>query len=347
MNKTLVLLMVFAVIIALPCRTSNAQTYKFQQYTNKQGLCYDFVYSIAQDKHGYIWFATGVGLCRYDGFKFSSPSNDLPSTNATTSFRDDKGNLWFGYNDGLIVKYDGVDFSIADTSARKTEVSQIIQDTKGEILVAIQTGGITRIGKKIDRFSEGFEDIVVNTMCFASADKLLIGSQDGLYLYDYGESITVNVKNEKLADLSVKCIIPKINDNGYWVATENNGIFYVTVDERQFSALHLDIPELEHAQVQSVYEDPQNNLWISTFGEGLFRVHLSGTMRVVKTSNYNSNNGLGSDYVKQVIFDNQYNLWVATYDGVACITNLAFSFFEGLHPISNNATAVLSVDDSE
>ena len=62
MKKTLVLLTVLVVIFVFPCRTSNAQIYKFQQYTAKQGLRYDFVYSMAQDKHGYIWFATGLGL---------------------------------------------------------------------------------------------------------------------------------------------------------------------------------------------------------------------------------------------------------------------------------------------
>ena len=347
MKKTLALLMVLVAILTLPCRTS-AQIYKFQQYTPSDGLCHQFVNSIAQDKYGFIWFATGLGVCRYDGFKFSTPTGDLPSTNVTTTFKDDKGSLWFGYDDGLIIKFDGVEFLTVDTAASKTAVMQIIQDSKGDILVATQIGGITRIGKKEDHFTDAFENIMINTMCFAGNDKLLVGSQDGLYLYDYEESMTLIVRDERLSDISVKHIIPRVDGSGYWIASENDGIFYVTVEEKRISSMQLKIPELDYVQVQSVFEDMQNNLWISTYGEGLFRIHLSENLHIVKTSNYNSHNGLGSDYVKHVFFDSQQNLWVATYGhGVACITNFAFSFFENLNAINANATAVLSVDNSE
>jgi len=350
MKKILALLMVFAALSVGNCRTGNAQIYKFRQYGTDK-ICYRFVNSIAQDMHGFLWFATGMGMCRYDGFTFSPVSDDLPSANVSTTFRDNKGNLWIGYNDGLIMKYDGITFSIADTSINKTEVTQIIQAPKGEILATTQTGGITRIGKTIERLTEGLEDIYFNALCFAGNDKLLVGTYDGLYLYEYREelqTLTFIVSNEELAYFSVKAIIPKVNGNGYWVATDDAGIFYVTVNENRFSTSLLDIPELEYAQVQSVYEDTQGALWISTYGKGLIRVSLSEDLSVIKINSYNSSNGLGSDNVKQAYFDNQQNLWVATYgQGVACITYPAFSFFEALEPLGNNATAVFSVDDSE
>ncbi|MDR1171907.1 MAG: SpoIIE family protein phosphatase, partial [Bacteroidales bacterium] len=351
MKRALALLIILVAIVAVPCRTSIAQIYKFQQYTTKEGLCNQFIYSVAQDKYGFIWLTTGVGLCRYDGFRFSSPDSDLPASNVTSSFRDSNGNLWFGYYDGLIVKYDGVEFSRVDTSINKTAVTQIIQAPGGEILAATQSGGITRIDKKIDRLTEGFEEIMISAMCFDGDDKLLVGSQDGLYLYQYKSDqleMTLVAKSEELSYMTITSIMPANNNSGYWIATESDGIFHVAVDGNHFSTSLLDIPGIQDAQVQSVYEDMLDNLWISTFGEGLYRVHLSEDLRALKTSVYNSANGLGSDYVKQVYFDNQQNLWVATYGhGVACITNLAFSFFEMLAPIGNNATAVLSVDNSE
>jgi len=351
MKKILALLMVFAAISVMICHTGNAQMYKFQQYNTDKGLCYQFVYSITQDKHGFIWFATGMGLCRYDGFRFSSVSDDLPSSNVSTTFRDDRGNLWFGYNDGLIVKYDGIEFSIADTSINKKEVTQIIQAPKGEILATTQTGGITRIDRKIDRLTDGFEDIYINALCFSGNDKLLVGTYDGLYLYEYGnEQQTPSLVGsiEELSYLPVKSIIPKVSGNGYWVATDDAGIFHVTVGENRFSTFRLDIPELEDVQVQSVYEDTQGALWISTFGKGLIRVFLSEQMNVIKTTIYNNSNGLGSDNVKQVYIDNQQNLWVATYgQGVVCINYPVFSFFEAMEPVGNNATAIFSVDNSE
>ena len=348
-------LMILAAITVLPCRTVNAQIYKFQQYSTNKGLCHPFVYSIAQDRHGFIWFATGLGLCRYDGFRFTSPDSDeLPSANVTTSFRDKAGNLWFGYNDGLTVKYDGMNFSVADTSASKTAVAQIIQAPSGEILVATQTGGITRISDKgTERIEDGFGSVMITAMCFAGNDKLLVGTFDGLYLYSYGseqQTTELLANSEELSYLAVTSITPRIAGSGYWVATDEDGIYFVTLDGNSFKTFQLDIPEIYEAQVQvqSVYEDTQENLWISTFGKGLVRVHFTPELNITRTNVYNIDNGMGSDYVKQVFFDNQQNLWVATSgNGVAGITNLAFSFFDGLNPLGGNVTAALSVDDSE
>ena len=89
MKQIFVLLMVCITTVAGSFRTVNAQNYKFQQYNTINGLCHYAVYSIAQDKHGFIWFATGKGLCRYDGFRFYSPIENLPSVNVATSFKDD------------------------------------------------------------------------------------------------------------------------------------------------------------------------------------------------------------------------------------------------------------------
>jgi len=348
MKNVLAVWLIFAALIALPCRTGYAQIHKFQLHNTEKGLCNDFVYSIAQDKHGFIWFATGFGLCRYDGFRFLSPSDDLPSTNVSTSFRDDKGNLWFGYQDGIIVKYDGIDFSIVDISINAV-VTQIIQAPKGEILAATQDGGIIRIGKKTDHFTTGFENAIVNSICFVDDERLMLGTSDGLCLFHYSSDEPDMKLISKGDDLSaVKFIIPKAGGDGYWVATEGDGIYYVTVDKNRFSVLRMTVPRLEEAQVQSINEDMNGNLWISTYGEGLFHVQLLPDKRILKTSIYNTTNGLGSDYVKQVFSDNQHNLWVATFGhGVACIINTAISFFETLEPVGNNATAVFSADNSE
>ena len=41
--------------------------YTFRQITMNDGLAANAVRNIVQDKHGYIWFGTDNGLCRYDG----------------------------------------------------------------------------------------------------------------------------------------------------------------------------------------------------------------------------------------------------------------------------------------
>ncbi|MDR0814887.1 MAG: hypothetical protein LBN37_03945, partial [Bacteroidales bacterium] len=81
-----------AIILLLLCHAVPAQTYKFRQLGLDKGLCHHSVYAVEQDKYGFVWFATGIGLCRYDGFQFESPAN-TPGNNATTIFKDADKNL--------------------------------------------------------------------------------------------------------------------------------------------------------------------------------------------------------------------------------------------------------------
>ena len=48
----------------------NGQSLRFTHLTLKDGLPNSLVFSIAQDKNGFIWFGTNNGLARYDGYNF-------------------------------------------------------------------------------------------------------------------------------------------------------------------------------------------------------------------------------------------------------------------------------------
>src|SRR5512136_2240158 len=83
---------------------SVGQTYRFKNYGIENNLPSGVIYTLAQDVSGYLWVGTTEGLSRFDGFSFyrvefpDSSSGRYP----TVSFRDNKGNLWFGCNDGTL-----------------------------------------------------------------------------------------------------------------------------------------------------------------------------------------------------------------------------------------------------
>ncbi|MEJ2045901.1 MAG: two-component regulator propeller domain-containing protein [Reinekea sp.] len=57
---------------------------RFTALTGENGLPSANVYDIARDAHGFLWFATGDGLARYDGYSFRvyrfDRSNPRPKT---------------------------------------------------------------------------------------------------------------------------------------------------------------------------------------------------------------------------------------------------------------------------
>ncbi len=92
----------------------------FTNYTIKNGLGSNCVWSILEDSSGYIWFGTDAGVARYDGRTISSIpiySNlnifqaNTRNKNAVWSMLQDKsGVIWFGTDQGLYY-YNGFTFS--------------------------------------------------------------------------------------------------------------------------------------------------------------------------------------------------------------------------------------------
>ena len=58
----------------LAVTVAEAQIYRFKVYTSSTGLPNNAVYSIFQDRKGYIWFGVDGGICRYDGVNYTTYS---------------------------------------------------------------------------------------------------------------------------------------------------------------------------------------------------------------------------------------------------------------------------------
>ena len=99
----------------------------FTNFTEKDGLCNNIVWSILEDRAGNIWFGTDAGLSRYDGKSMAiipivverqsyfpgtgSAGASLSTSNAVWSMLQDKsGKLWFGTKEGVYC-YNGQTFT--------------------------------------------------------------------------------------------------------------------------------------------------------------------------------------------------------------------------------------------
>ncbi len=76
-------------------------------YTTADGLAGDEVFRIYQDSHGFIWFCTGEGLSRFDGYKFTNygGAQGLPHRMITDIVETSSGEYWIATPAGL-AKYD-------------------------------------------------------------------------------------------------------------------------------------------------------------------------------------------------------------------------------------------------
>src|SRR5258705_13757132 len=102
MQRTTIILACFFI-----CAGCFAQQYRFARLTIEDGLSNNVVYSLAQDRNGYLWVATHDGLNRYDGYEFRKflynpfDKKSLASNMSIDLAEDDKGNLWILTNTHL------------------------------------------------------------------------------------------------------------------------------------------------------------------------------------------------------------------------------------------------------
>lgn len=331
-----------------------AQNQRFKSFSVNEGLCHPFVYNINQDKNGFIWLGTGEGLCRYDGFSFISANSidSLPVEVVNVTYCDSLGNLWIGYNNGQVWSYDGNYFKnyvICDGLAQS--ITAISEDQQGSILIATQDKGIFKLtgkGKAVP-FRPSFDDQVITSM-YVYGNNLLVGTQDGLFICDYSKEDDTTITSIKdLSYIKIQTIKEAFTPSGFWIGTEDAGLYLLTITENSISARQVGKEiGLDAENIQDVVKSSDSTLWVSTFTSGLIKLTFSdpGNGKIRSVEKYNKNSGFSADFVKTAFFDNEGNLWVGTYgNGFALSTNQALEFekFDN-YGMSRNILSVASND---
>ena len=147
--------------VFLHAQKFTGDTYNIQFVTMDNGLLHHYIDDIYKDKTGYLWFSTGGGLSRYDGYKFVHYNMNSAPVALKGNFihkvcEDNFSRLWIASEGGLDVldlrKNEKVDlFSDVDTlrlSFPDTPVINILKDSKGDIW--LYSNSIYKIGLKDD-----------------------------------------------------------------------------------------------------------------------------------------------------------------------------------------------------
>lgn len=106
-------------------------------YTNKNGLPSNNVYSIKQDKRGFIWATTDKGVVKYDGrnFKLFTIDNGLASNDNFVMLIDSKDNIWlYSFKAISKIEPDGICKVFGNT---KSYFSHFIINDKDELFYSI------------------------------------------------------------------------------------------------------------------------------------------------------------------------------------------------------------------
>jgi ligand-binding sensor domain-containing protein/serine phosphatase RsbU (regulator of sigma subunit) len=334
----LVLTIIFLFLLEIGCFPQN---YRFKLFGIREGLSSNSIYSVIQGSNGYLWLSTGDGLIRFDGINFSNQfsTDSISRRIVKSSFKDKKGDLWFGHDDGTITYYNGHTFKIIRTGKEiASSINAIAEDTKGNIYCISETDGIVRISNQFEAriISKSMDGGRLFSASIGADGEFLLGTASGLYLYrisDDKEVFELITKFNSIPTTKISCIYKVPEHDSYYIGTDDEGLFYL--EGKGFTPANYSVSsvkpakELDGASIESVSSDVQGNFWIGTKNQGLFELVPQKTGNGYSDIiHYDESNGLVDRYIKGVFQDREGIIWIATYNNGLASLSGEFIFYD-------------------
>lgn len=229
--------MVFLIFIS--CFSTSAQEPYSQHFSQANGLPSNSVYSIIQDKKGFIWFTCDEGLFRYDGTYFKSYRSAKQTSYSGSSILEDvKGRIWY-------LDFDGNAFYIQDDKLKRLKQKSTVnfyqlKATSNYIFIQEQST-IAAVDLSSLKVVKRFK---TKNFVYASAtlsnDFYFI---DGNYLFKINQNLTLSKVN-KLTFLANEFPILLAANNQLLLTkknSQNNGVWSVEKEIKQLKSISGDV----------------------------------------------------------------------------------------------------------
>ncbi len=277
--------------------------YRFGRLSAEHGLSHNVVYSVLQDRYGFLWFGTEGGLNKYDGHHFLVYQHDprdslsLSDNWITALLEDDEGNLWVGTRHGGLNRFDretesfhrypfqncdSVDCASPDR-LNSPYVSTLFQGRSGRLWIGT-FGGLSRLDRDRDRFVH--------------------------YAHEPGNP-------RSLSNNKVWCLAEDA-EGGLWIGTWSAGLNRLTSDSEsitQYREGHVDGPHISSDRVRALLVRKNGDVWVGTSGGGLNRFDPRTGRIDVFAKEKGASDALLDNRVWSLHEDTRGVLWVGTYGG--------------------------------
>ncbi|MEO6358552.1 MAG: two-component regulator propeller domain-containing protein [Ferruginibacter sp.] len=319
-------LLIFIIYWFVQGITTNAQAPFFKNIIFDREKKEAKLLKIFQDKKGYIWLGTSVGICRYDGINFKYLEKDNNQVTAITESND--GVLWIGHLNGEIayVENNTVKKFSPPEGLPKIKISGITFDQDNRLWFSTYGEGIYCYEKQIlynINHDDGLTDDNIYDI-LADGDKIWAGTDNGISICSFKNEkkiIKVIDKTNGLPDNIVRNM--KKDDAGnIWMAMQDNGVCYY---DRVLGKAIVP-PELanwQYGQANDVL--PLNKeVFIGTEDHGIIEIHfgLPNTNKMLPAKKRKIN------AVHQLMLDKNEQVWMVADNTLSMANSNRFQLLE-------------------
>ncbi|MEP6675502.1 MAG: histidine kinase [Ferruginibacter sp.] len=297
--------------------STKSQEHSSRWFSSKDGLPASTIFSVNEDRLGYLWIGTTNGVSRFDGKSFTNYaySEGLPDLNITGSLMDSQMRLWVVAAKGMAQFKANrfITYPLSD-SMKIGYVFGIIESTKGNVWALTNVGVYEFQINHWQKISFYKNDAVRGC-------RNIIETANGTYI-NYGNFIVLK-KN------GTDVIISDSNKIGYYynnLALMNNELFVSTIDGvykiEKDKLIKLSGPLGRIKGLYSYFIDSKKNCWIGSQEKGLLLKRNADT--AFETFYKHPFINLYSNFKE----DKAGNIWVAGYYGLLKIAAAGYKIYD-------------------
>lgn len=307
--------------------------FQFHTLDKQEGLASSVVYDIAEDKDGFIWFATEDGLQKYDGFEFvsyrhqGSNQKSISSNIVRKLLIDNYGRLWVGTDNGLdLFRQEYDDFlriSSLDYTEKKTNNYRVraLFQSEDNTIWAGTTKGLTAINP--DSFDvQEFDHAKIRSIFEDDHKQLWVGTLgEGLYRFDRTNNsfiannkvVTKSGEPDLSIDLSKNLIMDIFRDSfgRVLIATWGKGVLLLNKKSHTLTRYNIKLPS---DRVRTIHQDEEGRIWFGTQEGILIQNTIENEIIVISSKNENSDSRK-IDNVIEIFQSKDETVWIGSQGG--------------------------------
>ena len=220
-----------------------SQFYQIRNFNAENGLPSPEVYGLLQDSKGYMWFATDMGVSRYNGHEFEnfSTENGLPDNTIFGFCEDSKGRIWFRSFSGKLSYF--LNDSVHTLPCNSVLESEIRKRTIVMVSMYVDAGDTIWVGtstRTVLKIAPGWKDKDISWITipenggyiFLVDNKALIfggNEKDAHYITVYSNQTKKLNQIETKVQSALRYSATRLKD-GSFLASANNIILKFTQD---------------------------------------------------------------------------------------------------------------------
>jgi ligand-binding sensor domain-containing protein/signal transduction histidine kinase len=312
-------------------------------YNKSNGLTDNNINAVLTDREGSIWFASdGQGIFRYSGSLFTvlDESTGLPSAQVMSIAALRSGRIYLGTYDAGLYSYEGGQiYKIAIPTNPAPAITALQVRNLYEIWIGTRGAGLWKYDGSVFMryYTPTILSNLITSLYVDNSNRLWVGTVNGAVYYEKNNFQSIGLSKTQVQDFI------QIGGDSILMATYDGLKVYDGNTVHNFTT--NTIADSSTAQCFTLQGD---NLWIGTSDNGVISYNLSSRKAIA----INKSNGLRSDFIYNIIADDEGNVWAGTGYGIHRISiknNTPFVTFygkeQGIKGMESNHNAVLKMPD--